>query len=159
MNGFGGHAMCVIGYDDNLEGGAFQIMNSWGPEWGENGLGYVRYNDFMKFAKEAHGLYPMGSSEKPSSNKLNLKFGLINNSDGSNIQLKTKVEIYFQQFHQFQKVQNLKLKYLIVSNVIFIFLGKRLMDQVMYFSLYSKTFSILWNNWYKIISKRLFYAS
>lgn len=41
--GFGGHAMCVIGYDDrrvakyaNGESytGAFQIMNSWGPEWG-----------------------------------------------------------------------------------------------------------------------------
>ena len=28
MNGFGGHCMCVISYDDYLEGGAFQIMNS-----------------------------------------------------------------------------------------------------------------------------------
>jgi C1A family cysteine protease len=29
--GFGGHAMCVIGYDDYKTGkqGAFQIMNSW----------------------------------------------------------------------------------------------------------------------------------
>ena len=42
MQGLGGHAMCVIGYDDYLEGGAFQIMNSWGPEWGENGMGWVR---------------------------------------------------------------------------------------------------------------------
>ncbi len=57
--GFGGHAMCVIGYDDRLEGGAFQIMNSWGPEWGQNGLGYVRYGDFKKFVREAYGLDPM----------------------------------------------------------------------------------------------------
>ena len=27
--GFGGHAMCVIGYDDRKQ--AFQLMNSWGP--------------------------------------------------------------------------------------------------------------------------------
>ena len=115
MNGFGGHAMCVIGYDDNLEGGAFQIMNSWGPEWGENGLGYVRYNDFMKFAKEAHGLYPMGSSEKPSSNKLNLKFGLINNSDGSNIQLKNKGGNLFSTISPISKGSKFKIE---VSNSV-----------------------------------------
>jgi hypothetical protein len=57
--GFGGHAMCVIGYDDRLEGGAFQIMNSWGKEWGENGIGYVRYPDFKEFVREAYGVNPM----------------------------------------------------------------------------------------------------
>jgi C1A family cysteine protease len=50
MSGFGGHAMCIVGYDDNLEGGSFQIMNSWGKNWGENGFGWVRYNDFKYFA-------------------------------------------------------------------------------------------------------------
>ena len=38
--------MCVIGYDDYFEGGAFQVMNSWGKEWGEDGLFWMRYNDF-----------------------------------------------------------------------------------------------------------------
>lgn len=90
MQGFGGHAMCVIGYDDNLEGGALQIMNSWGPEWGENGIAYVRYKDFMKFAKEAHGLYPMGSAEKPTSKNFSVKFGLVKNDDNSHIQLVNK---------------------------------------------------------------------
>ncbi|HSK12210.1 MAG TPA: C1 family peptidase, partial [Phnomibacter sp.] len=56
MAGFGGHAMTVIGYDDRLAGGAFQIMNSWGPEWGENGIGWVRYADFKHFNKEAYGI-------------------------------------------------------------------------------------------------------
>ncbi len=36
--GMGGHAMCVIGYDDRKYGGAFQIMNSWTPQWGTNGI-------------------------------------------------------------------------------------------------------------------------
>jgi C1A family cysteine protease len=60
---FGGHAMCVIGYDDNLEGGAFQIMNSWGEDWGERGLFWMRYQDFEYFSNsfsgEAYGLYPI----------------------------------------------------------------------------------------------------
>jgi hypothetical protein len=57
--GFGGHAMTVIGYDDRLAGGAFQIMNSWGPEWGENGIGWVRYGDFKEFTREAYGIDPL----------------------------------------------------------------------------------------------------
>ena len=48
--GFGGHAMCVIGYDDRKQ--AFQIMNSWGTEWGNNGIGWVRYADFKEFVRE-----------------------------------------------------------------------------------------------------------
>ena len=32
----GRHAMCVVGYDDKKQGGAFCVMNSWGPNWGEN---------------------------------------------------------------------------------------------------------------------------
>ncbi len=60
---FGGHAMCVIGYDDNLEGGAFQIMNSWGEDWGDRGNFWMRYQDFSYFANgfsgEAYGLYPV----------------------------------------------------------------------------------------------------
>ena len=59
MTGFGGHAMAVIGYDDRLAGGAFQIMNSWGPEWGENGIGWVRYGDFKEFTREAYGMDPL----------------------------------------------------------------------------------------------------
>ena len=49
-----GHAMCVIGYDDNKYGGAFEIMNSWGPKWGKEGFIWVRYKDFANFAKYAY---------------------------------------------------------------------------------------------------------
>ena len=57
--GFGGHAMCVIGYNDRVEGGAFEIMNSWGPEWGQNGLAFIRYGDFKEFVREAYGIDPL----------------------------------------------------------------------------------------------------
>lgn len=78
QRGFGGHCMSVIGYDDYLEGGAFQIMNSWGPEWGENGIGWVRYKDFDYFTKEAYGLYPMGNVNAPvETNKIDLELGLV----------------------------------------------------------------------------------
>lgn len=59
QSGFGGHAMAVIGYDDRLAGGAFQIMNSWGPEWGENGIAWVKYGDFKEFTREAYGIDPL----------------------------------------------------------------------------------------------------
>jgi len=53
---FGGHAMCVIGYDDNMYGGAFEIQNSWGIEWGNQGYIWIRYQDFANFTKYAYEL-------------------------------------------------------------------------------------------------------
>ena len=75
MPGYSGHAMCVIGYDDNKQGGAFQIMNSWGPEWGDNGIGWVRYRDFEHFTKEAYGVYPPATQQDKSS--MAVEFGLV----------------------------------------------------------------------------------
>ena len=79
MSGFGGHAMCVIGYDDDLQGGAFQIMNSWGQEWGDRGFCWIRYDDFEHFVKEAYGVAPMGAAgdQKFASDKMAVKFGLF----------------------------------------------------------------------------------
>lgn len=59
MMGFGGHAMCVVGYDDKKYGGSFLIMNSWGQEWGNNGFAWVRYGDFQTYVREAYGVNPI----------------------------------------------------------------------------------------------------
>lgn len=59
MMGFGGHAMCVVGYDDKKYSGSFLLMNSWGQEWGVNGFAWVRYGDFQNFVREAYGVNPM----------------------------------------------------------------------------------------------------
>ena len=70
--------MCVIGYDDNRQ--TVQIMNSWGSEWGDNGIAWVPYDAFQHFTKEAYGLYPMGDAAKYDPNKLAVKFGLVDNA-------------------------------------------------------------------------------
>lgn len=50
----GGHAMCVVGYDDNKYGGAFEVMNSWGEEFGDQGFIWIKYSDFFKLVQEAY---------------------------------------------------------------------------------------------------------
>ncbi|MDT8402571.1 MAG: C1 family peptidase [Bacteroidales bacterium] len=95
MMGFGGHAMCVVGYDDYKQGGAFQIMNSWGEEWGSDGIFWIRYNDFDYFTREAYGLYPMGDAEAVTSNKLEVEIGLVVNSTGQYIPLEYDSGITF----------------------------------------------------------------
>ncbi len=42
----GGHAMCVVGYDDDKR--AFLIVNSWGEDWGEDGFMWMSYDLFPK---------------------------------------------------------------------------------------------------------------
>ena len=39
----GGHAVCVVGYNDNLNGGRFICRNSWGTGWGDHGYFYMPY--------------------------------------------------------------------------------------------------------------------
>ncbi|MCB0795390.1 MAG: DUF4384 domain-containing protein [Flavobacteriales bacterium] len=89
MPGFGGHAMCVVGYDDYMFGdqGGFLIMNSWGPEWGKNGMAWVSYSDFDFFNKEAYAVYPMGESAEAVPDRFDLQLGFVDNADGRPIQL------------------------------------------------------------------------
>ena len=48
-----GHAMCVVGYDDYKYGGAFEVMNSYSTEFGDNGFVWISYSDFLKTANQA----------------------------------------------------------------------------------------------------------
>jgi C1A family cysteine protease len=61
----GGHAMCIIGYDDNKYGGAFEVMNSWGTNWGENGFVWIKYDDLLS---NAHEIYQVIGSDMPAPN-------------------------------------------------------------------------------------------
>ncbi|GBU26784.1 cysteine protease [Treponema sp. R8-4-B8] len=51
---YGGHAMCVVGYDDTKYGGAFEILNSWGTIWGNNGYIWIPYQVFNDFVNQAY---------------------------------------------------------------------------------------------------------
>ncbi len=53
----GSHAMCVIGYNNNKYGGAFEIMNSWGSDWGSDGFLWIKYDDFSKNSNLAYDVY------------------------------------------------------------------------------------------------------
>lgn len=53
----GAHAMCVIGYDDEKYGGAFEIMNSWGTYWASDGYVWIKYEDFRNNAEYAYDVY------------------------------------------------------------------------------------------------------
>ena len=115
LRGFSGHAMCVIGYDDNLEGGAFQIMNSWGERWGQKGIGWVKYGDFQNFVKEAYGLYPMGSADQVNQDKLAVEFGLLDLKTEQTIPLEQAGDITFRSTRSIHKGDKFKV---LVANTI-----------------------------------------
>jgi hypothetical protein len=86
--GFGGHAMCVIGYDDRKQ--AFQLMNSWGTDWGNNGVAWVRYADFKEFVREAYGIDPMPKRGAALNTGFECAIGLVQNDNKQYIPLKLK---------------------------------------------------------------------
>ncbi len=113
--GLGGHAMCVVGYDDNAAGGAFRIMNSWGRQWGDDGYVWVTYDDFNHFTKEAYGIYPEGKSDQYDEDRLAVKFALVSNDGQQVIPLKQKDEIVLQTTRPVPK--GTKFKIAVTNNV------------------------------------------
>ncbi len=111
MQGFGGHAMCVIGYDDRIEGGAFQIMNSWGPEWGENGIGYVRYGDFRRFVREAYGIDPLPKMGAALNVDFECNIGLMNVNTKQYIPLRTGAGNIFTTTTPIKKGTKFKIEF------------------------------------------------
>ncbi|MBN1524557.1 MAG: hypothetical protein JW904_08745 [Spirochaetales bacterium] len=51
----GGHAMCVVGYDESKK--AFKIINSWSTSWGEQGYAWVGFDVFTEYVQVALVLY------------------------------------------------------------------------------------------------------
>ena len=40
----GGHAVTIVGYDDERYGGAFKVINSWSSNWGDGGYFWMPYS-------------------------------------------------------------------------------------------------------------------
>lgn len=116
QRGFGGHAMCLIGYDDAKDGGAFQIMNSWGEDWGVDGIGWVRYSDFKAFNIESYGLYPMGNVNDKVQSSFKGSFGLELNNGKKTINLTRKNDIYFETDDQLGKGDKFKVEF--TNNIV-----------------------------------------
>ena len=69
----GGHAMAVIGYDDNKRSdrghrGAFKFVNSWGTSYGKDGFGWISYDNWVSVCKYTYVLYPKqrGGGDEPT---------------------------------------------------------------------------------------------
>jgi hypothetical protein len=65
----GRHAMLIVGYDDELEGGCFRVLNSWGPKWADGGFVWIPYTEFVKYslgAIQAYGPRPSSSNNRPA---------------------------------------------------------------------------------------------
>lgn len=62
------HAMVVVGFDDGKN--AFQIMNSWGTSWGNDGFCWVRYDDYAEHTRYAFEMnLPKPVKTKPTITK------------------------------------------------------------------------------------------
>lgn len=47
-----GHAMVVVGYNDDLS--ALKVINSWGTEWADGGFGWINYDTFRRITREGY---------------------------------------------------------------------------------------------------------
>jgi len=87
LGDYGGHAMCVVGYDDNKAGGAFLVQNSWGVEWGNSGYIWIKYAtfaDFTKYAYEIIGNMASGYPHKTIAEEKVLKGAIRYERSGTN---------------------------------------------------------------------------
>jgi len=48
----GGHAMTLVGYDERRQ--AFKVINSWGTRWGDGGFGWIGYEAYRAFVRQAY---------------------------------------------------------------------------------------------------------
>jgi C1A family cysteine protease/fibronectin type 3 domain-containing protein len=65
---YGGHAMTIVGYDDNRvsprgDKGAFKLLNSWGTGWGDRGYGWVSYRMWVQLAPQVMGMTDVQDSK------------------------------------------------------------------------------------------------
>ncbi|MFH0918060.1 MAG: C1 family peptidase [Candidatus Omnitrophota bacterium] len=47
----GGHAICIVGYDNKLK--ILKFKNSWGVKWGDQGYGYLPYEYMKQYCNDA----------------------------------------------------------------------------------------------------------
>jgi hypothetical protein len=64
----GGHAMAIVGYDDELQ--AFKLVNSWGPDWGLSGFGWISYDFVVDDSPVGFGAYVLQNAENEAASQL-----------------------------------------------------------------------------------------
>jgi C1A family cysteine protease len=64
----GGHAICIVGYDDKLR--IFKFKNSWGAKWADQGYGYLPYAYMQKYCSDAWSATDLIENPKVLARKL-----------------------------------------------------------------------------------------
>ncbi len=82
----GGHANCIVGYDDSLvthDGrGAFRVVNSWGANWGDQGYYWMSYQAATDYRTSYQGAF-YSSDRTGYQPKLKLRARINHNNRGS----------------------------------------------------------------------------
>ena len=81
------HALCIIGYDDGK--GAFEIMNSWGEDWGNKGFAWIKYDDFVQYSAEVYTFSLNQNTDKLLSSKVYLRYPSVILKNDAAIQFDT----------------------------------------------------------------------
>lgn len=66
----GAHALACVGYDDEKK--LLKFKNSWGKSWGENGYGYISYDDAIKSLYDAWSFIDISEHEEYNPVRNNL---------------------------------------------------------------------------------------
>lgn len=89
-------ALTIVGFNDRIDGGVFEVVTSYGKQFGNAGRCYIRYEDFLNIVHEAYvfdldipnflrgGLenVNLGSSVYESANS-GIEFRVLKNADNS----------------------------------------------------------------------------
>jgi C1A family cysteine protease len=67
----GGHAITICGYSDKTK--EYLFINSWGPDWGDKGFGYITYAHMKSIIMDAYALIDI---EDPMPYKVKTTGGL-----------------------------------------------------------------------------------
>ena len=92
-----GHAVCVVGYDDDKFGGVFKVVNSYGSDWGDSGFFYIRYSDYTKYCKYAYQLIAKPSPGEKQQFEFNVKMileGIIENEPRISLEKSDGIQFY-----------------------------------------------------------------
>ncbi|MBL7814577.1 MAG: C1 family peptidase [Saprospiraceae bacterium] len=141
------HAVCIIGYDDGKS--AFEIMNSWGEEWGNNGFAWIKYDDFVQYCAEAYTFSLNHGTGKLLSSKVYLRYPSV--MSGNDIHFDTlKV-----QYDASRKVYDIKQKTIEVGAIIQPFIAQTTKESYLYVFSYDavQNITVHWPRNQKVVTQ------
>ncbi len=103
-------AICIIGYDDIQYGGSFELVNSWGTDWGIQGFVHVPYKVLIDRISEAYTAFLL-----PEDQEFSTHVAVVSNA-GSKMEVKPSKRGSFAftkgygNGHQFQFAVNTNFK-------------------------------------------------